>query len=421
MNTYKMQRGYENLQKGIYQGVGRYGIPEIKPVESVCDNWIGFNSVKSLKDPGQSGVHFFLDDYQFNRVWTHPDAYTDMLKKFKAVCTPQFSTYTDFPLAVQIYNHYRKHWLGAYWQELGITVIPTIGWSDYDSYKWCFDGEPKGGCVAVSSVGTQVNIDSRILFSDGYGEMLERLRPSRVYFYGKIPCECAEYSQGIEVINIMPYHQKFRALGGNGSQSGFLGVSGVDKSSIEFAPDLKTAIGDMKKPFTITNCRNNSNPYKGEDNCVHCVVTYELRRRGYDVIALPSYSAEKWQEVNIGGYSSADRWRGAFRGAKTVSIGGKSSSEVLLNLDSQMKEYGSGSRATVRIYVPSIREYHVFNVENNNNRINYVDVEVGAKYNKVEMVEMFDNAPNYDVTLTRTDNLRLSDRARFFVKQRKND
>lgn len=53
---------------------------------------------------------------------------------------------------MKIYNHYRKHWLGAYWQDNGITVIPTISWSDKESFGWCFDGELVGGTVAVSSV-----------------------------------------------------------------------------------------------------------------------------------------------------------------------------------------------------------------------------------------------------------------------------
>ena len=39
----------------------------------------------------------------------------------------------------------------------GMTVYPTISWSDKKSYDWCFDGEPVGGIVAVSSVGTQNN------------------------------------------------------------------------------------------------------------------------------------------------------------------------------------------------------------------------------------------------------------------------
>lgn len=188
---YRQGRNYENLNKCIFDGTGTYGIPPIQPEHCTVEGFIGFNYAKSCKLPYNKGVHFFIDDYQFTRCWANPDAYIDLLSNFKAVCTPDFSTYTDFPRAVQIYNHYRKHWLSAYWQQNGITVIPTISWADRDSFAWCFDGEPVGGVVAVSSVGTQLNKESRKLFMDGYNEMLARLQPERIFFYGLVPDQCA--------------------------------------------------------------------------------------------------------------------------------------------------------------------------------------------------------------------------------------
>ena len=146
---YRQGRNYENLNKMIYRGTGKFDTPRIVPEACNADSFIGFNYAKSCKDPQRKGVHFFIDDYQFTRLWTNPDAYLNMLRAFKCVFTPDFSTYTDFPKAVQIWNHYRKHWLGAYWQSNGITVIPTISWSDESSFDWCFDGEPVGGAVAV--------------------------------------------------------------------------------------------------------------------------------------------------------------------------------------------------------------------------------------------------------------------------------
>ncbi|MGM9650978.1 MAG: DUF4417 domain-containing protein [Faecousia sp.] len=91
---------------------------------------------------------------------------------------------------MSIYNHYRKHWLGAYWQQSGITVIPTISWSDKRRFEWCFEGEPEAGVVAVSSVGTQLNKESRALFLPGYNEMLSRFQPEWAYFYGLVPDKC---------------------------------------------------------------------------------------------------------------------------------------------------------------------------------------------------------------------------------------
>lgn len=46
-----------------------------------------------------------------------------------------------------------------------MTVIPTISWSDYPSYQFCFDGIEEGSCVAVGMIGCKSN---RIGFMRGY-------------------------------------------------------------------------------------------------------------------------------------------------------------------------------------------------------------------------------------------------------------
>lgn len=187
---YREQRNYENAQRMLFDGIGQYSIPEIEPTQFDNAEFVGFNYARGAKGAESKAVHFFLDDYQFTRVWTDPDRYIPMLQRFKYVLTPDFSLYTDFPKPLQIYNHYRKHWLGAYWQMHGINVIPTIGWSDRESFEWCFDGEPTHSVVAVSSVGTQVKKEARQQFLEGYLEMMGLLHPEQIIFYGKVPEEC---------------------------------------------------------------------------------------------------------------------------------------------------------------------------------------------------------------------------------------
>ena len=200
-------RNCENLDKAVFDGVGTFDIPQMTPEHIVCGEFIGFNQAKGYHDPASVGVHFFLDDYQFSRCWTAVELYMPMLSKFRCVCTPDFSLYTDFPLAVQIYNHYRKHWLGAYWQLCGLTVIPSVSWSDERSYDWCFDGDPVGGTVAVSSVGTQMNAQSRRLFMQGYNQMLTRLEPETILFHGTVPEGC-----GGHIVQLPAYQRRLRNL-----------------------------------------------------------------------------------------------------------------------------------------------------------------------------------------------------------------
>ena len=171
-----------------FDGVGEYRIPQIKPTtELYIKDWIGFNFVPTTRKQRETtGVHFYIDDYQFERVWNNPWRFAKTFKEFGAIMSPDFSTYLDFPKAVRVFNHYRKHWCGAYWQELGVTVIPTIEWGEEEDYDWCFDGEPEGGIVAVSNVGIMRSKELRTNYMKGYKEMLIRLQPKEVLMFGHI-------------------------------------------------------------------------------------------------------------------------------------------------------------------------------------------------------------------------------------------
>jgi hypothetical protein len=191
--------GFENADKAVFASDGLWEIPKIKGFVFDIEDWqkkmggvsIGFNYCKSHIskniDCREKIINCCVDDYQLIRLWNRPDIYVEMLKKFKAVCSPDFSLYTDHPKALQLFNHYRKHWLGAYWESKDIKVIPTICWSDSSSFEWCFDGEPKEIIVAISTKGTQGNPLSKERFLAGYNQMLKRLNPIKILLFGNNP------------------------------------------------------------------------------------------------------------------------------------------------------------------------------------------------------------------------------------------
>ena len=209
---YRNTRRWENLERRMFLGTGMYDIPLLQPIDYLGNGeFVGFNFVKSCQNPNGKSVHFFLDDYQFERVWLDIDKYILPLAQFEYCLTPDFSIYTDFPKAIQIYNHYRKQWCGAYLQEYGIRVIPTVSWSDKDSFDWCFDGIPTDGTVAVSSVGVMRSAKNKELFERGYEEMLQRLHPKKIIFYGDVPAVI-----GGDIIRIIPFHNRFSEVKENG-------------------------------------------------------------------------------------------------------------------------------------------------------------------------------------------------------------
>ncbi|MEW5985006.1 MAG: DUF4417 domain-containing protein [Chloroflexota bacterium] len=149
--------------------------------------------IRSQREPADGAVHFFLDDYRFETVWSRPRKALATLAPYQTLLTPDFSLYQDWPASLQIWNTYRSRWCGAYWQAQGFTVIPTVSWSTAESYSFCFLGLPQRSVVALSTVG--VNLGHSLeyqLFIDGFQEMVRRLQPSRVLCYGSAPAACHE-------------------------------------------------------------------------------------------------------------------------------------------------------------------------------------------------------------------------------------
>lgn len=168
---------------------GKYNFPMLEKIERQSIQELKpFNIFKSSNDKA-CWVHFFIDDYQFERVWQRPTQYINLFKQSQGIISTDFSMYRDMPKAMQIYNCYRNRALARFYQKQGIKVIPAIGWSDYESFKWCFDSIAYGSAVAVSSNGCYSNKDAKRNFLAGFNKMLEKINPCQVIFVGVVPDE----------------------------------------------------------------------------------------------------------------------------------------------------------------------------------------------------------------------------------------
>lgn len=162
---------------------GEYEYPSMYSVDVKPDDLIPFNFCKSATS-FDAGVHFCIDDYQFERVWNSPERYLDLLKRFQCVVCPDFSVYLNMPYPMKLWNIYRSRALGNYWQRNGITVVPNVTWSGEDSIEYCLDGIPVGGTVFISTVGVQADEYEGIVLK-GMDEVVRRIRPTRVLMLGK--------------------------------------------------------------------------------------------------------------------------------------------------------------------------------------------------------------------------------------------
>ena len=158
-------------------------MPIIKNDNYVPDELIGFNYAKTSKNK-DVGIHFYIDDYQFERIWNYPEKYISVLSEYECILSPDFSLYMDMPMPMKIWNIYRSRQIGAFYQSLGIKVIPTLSWAEPETFCFCFQGVEKGSVVSVSTVGVKNSESAMQIWSDGMTEAIRQLEPSVILEYG---------------------------------------------------------------------------------------------------------------------------------------------------------------------------------------------------------------------------------------------
>lgn len=136
-NTYNMDLvDYVDLTPDKWQ------MPVIHKTSFVPDDMIGFKYVKADNNENaeKAGIHCFIDDYQFERLWNRPNEYIEIIRPYQCMLSPDFSLYTDMTMPTKIWNVYRSRLIGAYYQAQGIEIIPTVQWAEADTFEFCFKG-----------------------------------------------------------------------------------------------------------------------------------------------------------------------------------------------------------------------------------------------------------------------------------------
>lgn len=170
---------------------GCCGVPIIQNtvIETIPNSMIAFSKAMSSKNFNQI-VHFYEADRSFARIMHNPQKYTEILSRFKYVISPDFSQHLDMPPFLCMQNSWWNNAFGAYWQLMGISVIPNVSWSRPDSYKYAFIGIPKHGVIAINCTAIKGNPMSRYFWMKGYDAAIRALEPKLIIRYGdKMPNE----------------------------------------------------------------------------------------------------------------------------------------------------------------------------------------------------------------------------------------
>lgn len=179
-------------KKPIY--CGAYDMPYVKASNKIPEDVITFEKALKSKDEDDYNkwVVFYIEDYEFEKLWNNPKKYLPRLKKFKGAITPDFSICADMPYPVKIMNSYRSKLLGVFFNENGIDTIPNVRWCDEETLQYSTDGIEKHSNIFIGTLGCRKNLDDRKLLIDGFDFVCKELEPNIVLSYGTIPKEMVD-------------------------------------------------------------------------------------------------------------------------------------------------------------------------------------------------------------------------------------
>lgn len=183
--TSKQMREDSLFTRNSFETAGKWEYPMIHKQEISLDDvrLVACSDTRAndREENKACGVHFFVDDWRFEGIYRNPEKTLSRYSQYAFLLTPDFSLYADMPLWKQIENVGKNRWVGAYWQNEGLLVVPTIAWSTARSYDFCFDAVGKNSTVAVGMIGCKGN---KLGFMRGYNEMLTRLEPESIFVFG---------------------------------------------------------------------------------------------------------------------------------------------------------------------------------------------------------------------------------------------
>ncbi|MBK1633557.1 hypothetical protein CKO31_22985 [Thiohalocapsa halophila] len=200
----------------LFPSASSYGIPRLETQDcALPDDFrlLPYRSRLDRLDLRRDICHCFLDDYRFESTWNQPEVGLRHVSGYFAACSPDFSLYPSWPRAAQIWNTYRSRWVARFWQERGIKVIPTVNWSDAQSFEFCFDGLRERSILAISTADCRrPHVERR--FAAGLQAMLERCRPATLIVYGRLKCRHRDAcdAAGCRVIEVAPAWERLREI-----------------------------------------------------------------------------------------------------------------------------------------------------------------------------------------------------------------
>jgi hypothetical protein len=189
--------------------------------------WVWNYGVASKKDlpMDRAILCFYTYDTYFESFWENPAFMTAKVMNagIKMAVVPDFSYYSDTSVAMWVFNQYRAQWIGRFFQEAGIKVIPRIQFAidKLDSVSLDFNtlGIPKNAPVVAKcshNANTKEEFDLDVY---GLQKSLEKIEPKQLLMYGGNPAlriieTLDPVAKGLvdEVVHVYNYAAKRRGI-----------------------------------------------------------------------------------------------------------------------------------------------------------------------------------------------------------------
>lgn len=179
------------------------------------------------------------------------------------------------------------------------------------------------------------------------------------------------------------------------------------KSGFKKIQNKHTIEDDLGTPdVPICNPKFKTGGVEYQNNCGYCSATYEMRRRGFDVIANPknTITVEEWENLFVGFEPMNIEWQSG------MSYWGSLRAEILKNCK-------DGARGSIFVQFKKQRIGHFFSWEVENGAVRFIDGQSGL----IDASKHFKDAVPNSTICGRWDNLEPSDLIKEACKNRGGD
>lgn len=196
-----------------------------------------------------------------------------------------------------------------------------------------------------------------------------------------------------EIVDNVSYKEWAKNVMGidKNNQRGYNNVNLTGTGKV-YKPRFKKIVGEHTIPSDVALTNPHYNTYQPQwyKNCQRCVPTYEMRRRGYDVEAMPKYNSDKISRSPQVVYKDPQ-----------IQYFTRNAKDTIIN---EMEKWGDGSRCQICVYWQG-GGGHTFVAERQKGKVMFIDPQV----NDLDVANYFNLAKVKGSYFYRIDNLDVTD------------